>query len=111
MHAKESPKATEEPSSSLSCVVGNQDQESCGHLTAADRQQLEAIGEEFGLDSRQQGKMVASAKRQGISYVIEQADIVRSKPSIKNLAGALERALDTPGGWKRTVLPKQFYRW
>jgi hypothetical protein len=70
-------------------------------LTPEDRLELEQIANDFGSDGRQKAKAEACAKRRGMAFVREQADIVRTKPDVRNLAGAFEKACDSPDGWKR----------
>jgi hypothetical protein len=72
-----------------------------GELSTQDRLELQQIASEFGSDSRQKAKAEACAKRRGMTFVREQAEIVRSNPKIENAAGAFETACDSPEGWKR----------
>jgi hypothetical protein len=99
-HTKAARPVAEAPSS-FSSVVGGVSEEPSGELTLEDRLDLDRIALEFGSDSRQKAKAEATAKRRGMAFVREQADIVRNDPKIRNLAGAFERACDSPDGWKR----------
>lgn len=94
------PELAEAPSSSLSSA-GGVSEEPSDHLSPDDRLELDAIANDFGSDRRQKAKAVAVAKRRGMEFVREQADIVRSKKDVRNLAGAFEKACDSPEGWKR----------
>jgi hypothetical protein len=54
------------------------------------------------VDGRQKVKAEACAKRRGMAFVREQAEIVRlQKARLRNLAGPFEKACDSPEGWKR----------
>jgi hypothetical protein len=97
--AKAAVLVVEAPSSSLSFVGGKE--EPSGELTPQDRLDLDQLGVEFGSDGRQQAKAEGCAKRRGMAFVREQASIVRNDPKIRNLAGAFEKACDSPEGWKR----------
>jgi hypothetical protein len=88
------------PSSSFSSV-DDVDEDPSGHLSPGDRAELDRIALEFGSDGRQRAKAEACAKSRGMAFVREQADIVRTKPDVRNLAGAFEKACDSPDGWKR----------
>jgi hypothetical protein len=99
-HAKAARPVAEAPSS-FSSVVGGVSEEPPGELCPADRFELDQLTNDFGSDGRQKAKAEACAKRRGMAFVREQADIVRSNPKIENLAGAFEKACDSPEGWKR----------
>jgi hypothetical protein len=94
------PPVTPAPSSSFSSV-GDMDEDPSGHLSPGDRAELDRMALEFGSDGRQRAKAEACAKSRGMAFVREQADIVRTKPDVRNLAGAFEKACDSPEGWKR----------
>lgn len=97
--AKGRTRVTAAPSSLSSVALASE--EPSGELSAQDRLELDTIADAFGSDGRQRAKAVACAKRRGMPFVLEQADIVRTKPNIRNLAGAFEKACDSPEGWKR----------
>lgn len=90
----------EAPSSSFSSVDGVSE-EPAGKLSSEDRLELDAITNDFRSDGCQKAKAVACAKRRGMEFVREQADIVRTKQNLRNLAGAFEKACDSLEGWKR----------
>ena len=71
-------------------------------MSAQNRVELDAIALEFNSDGRQKAKAVACAKRRGMAFVREQAAIARLQETrLRNLAGAFEKACDSPEGWKR----------
>lgn len=88
------------PSSSFS-FAGAVSEEPSGDLATEERLELDGILRDFDSDSRQKGKALACAKRRGMAFVREQADIVRTSKKLQNLAGAFEKACDSPEGWKR----------
>jgi hypothetical protein len=101
LEAKERTWVTAAPSSSFS-LVGGVSEELSGNLSAQDQLELDAIALEFDSDGRQKAKAEACAKRRGMAFVREQAAIVQlQKTRLRNLAGAFEKACDSPEGWKR----------
>jgi hypothetical protein len=99
--AKAAALIVEAPSSSFSSVAAGGSEEPTGELSLEDRLELDQVANDFGFDGRQKAKAEACAKRRGMAFIREQADIVRTKPDVRNLAGAFERACDSPEGWKR----------
>jgi hypothetical protein len=101
MHAKAAVLVEEAPSSSFPSVAVATEEPS-GELSAEDRLELDRFALEFGSDGRQKAKTVSTAKRRGMKFVREQADIVRSQEKeIRNPAGAFEKACESEEGWKR----------
>jgi hypothetical protein len=99
-HAKAVVLVVPAPSSSFSFAVGGSEDPS-GELTPQDRAELDQIALEFKSDGRQKVKAEACAKRRGMTFVRDQADIVRNDPKIRKLAAAFEKACDSPEGWQR----------
>jgi plasmid replication initiation protein len=67
-------------------------------LSSEDRAQIDKISAEFALSARQADALVDYVARDGIGYVLEKAEIVRSKPR-GNAAGAFVVALRDD--WKK----------
>jgi hypothetical protein len=93
------------PAPSSFSSVGGVSEELSGNLSPQNRLELDAIALEFDSDGRQKAKAEACAKRRGMAFVREQANIVRLQQTrLRNLAGAFEKACDSPEGWKRPKL-------
>jgi hypothetical protein len=65
------------------------------------------LTEEFGLSIPQGRKVEMHLASKGVGYVIEKAEIVRAKKSVKNLAGAFMKALSDDWKAPRSIEPSK----
>jgi len=102
--AKANDPAPEQSSSSFFSADGRSEEKPSGELSPEDDAKLEHICDEFVSDPRQLDKARMCAKRRGMPFVLEQAEIVRlefQEEKIRKPSSAFEAACDSPEGWKR----------